>query len=72
MLISTKIECYLLPVGRVDKVALGDCVFDILATPSSYEIVSLDYGAEYIVPPPSLDYTGRWGPTVFSGWKDVL
>ncbi|GKC73236.1 vacuolar protein sorting-associated protein 62 [Tanacetum coccineum] len=59
------------PVGRVDKAAKGDCVFVILATPSSYEIVSLDYGAEYIVPPPSLDYTERWGPTVFSGWKDV-
>ncbi|GKA32659.1 vacuolar protein sorting-associated protein 62 [Tanacetum coccineum] len=29
------------PIGRVDKAAIGDCVFDILATPSSYEIVSL-------------------------------
>ncbi|GJW27625.1 vacuolar protein sorting-associated protein 62 [Tanacetum coccineum] len=58
-------------VGPVDKAAKGDCVFDILA-PSSYEIVALDYGAEYIVPPPWLDYTGRWGPTVFSGWKDMV
>nr|GEV27430.1 hypothetical protein [Tanacetum cinerariifolium] len=47
-------------------------VFDILATPSSYEIVSLDHGADYIVPPPWLDYTGRWGPTIFLGWKEEV
>ncbi|GJY23109.1 vacuolar protein sorting-associated protein 62, partial [Tanacetum coccineum] len=58
--------------GPMDKAAKGDCVFDILATPSSYEIVSLDYGADYIVPPPWLDYTGRWGPTIFLGWKDEV
>ncbi|GKB71407.1 RNA-directed DNA polymerase, eukaryota [Tanacetum coccineum] len=61
------------PVGRVDKAAKGDCVFDILATPSSYEIISLDYGAEYIVPPPSLIYEIEGVLTVYSGMgkKDV-
>nr|GEW20786.1 hypothetical protein [Tanacetum cinerariifolium] len=52
-----------------DKATKGACAFDILATPWSYEIVSLDYDADYIVPPPWLDYTGRWGPTNFLDGK---
>nr|GFA05653.1 hypothetical protein [Tanacetum cinerariifolium] len=55
-----------------DKATKGACVFDILATPWSYEIVSLDYDADYIVPPPWLDYTRRWGPTIFLGCKDEV
>ncbi|PWA96241.1 vacuolar protein sorting-associated protein 62 [Artemisia annua] len=57
-------------VGPVDEAAKSDRVFDILVSPSSYEIVSLDYGADNIVPPPWLDYTGRWGPTINLYWKE--
>ncbi|GJR63059.1 retrovirus-related pol polyprotein from transposon TNT 1-94 [Tanacetum coccineum] len=57
-------------VGPVDKAAKSDHVFDILATPSSYEIVSLDYGDGYVIPPPWLDYTGKWGPTINTLWKE--
>ena len=32
-------------------------------------IVSLDYGDGYVVPPPWLDYTGKWGPTTNILWK---
>ncbi|PWA63057.1 vacuolar protein sorting-associated protein 62 [Artemisia annua] len=56
--------------GPVDEAAKSDRVFDILATPSSYEIVSLDYGDGYVVPPPWLDYTGKWGPTTNILWKE--
>ncbi|GJU01052.1 vacuolar protein sorting-associated protein 62 [Tanacetum coccineum] len=59
-------------VGPVDEAAKSDSVFDILASPSSYEIVSLDYGADNIVPPPWLDYTGRWGPTINAYWKEEV
>nr|GEV46201.1 hypothetical protein [Tanacetum cinerariifolium] len=45
-------------------------MFDILATPSSYEIVSLDFGDGYVIPPPWLDYTGKWGPTINTLWKE--
>nr|GEV27429.1 hypothetical protein [Tanacetum cinerariifolium] len=57
-------------VGPVDEAAKSDRVFDILATPSSYEIVSLDYGDGYVIPPPWLDYTGKWGPTINTLWKE--
>ncbi|GJW41969.1 vacuolar protein sorting-associated protein 62, partial [Tanacetum coccineum] len=58
------------PVVNKDEAAKSDRVFDILASPSSYEIVSLDYGADNIAPPPWLDYTGRWGPTINVYWKE--
>nr|GFB96420.1 hypothetical protein [Tanacetum cinerariifolium] len=44
-------------VGPVDEAAKSDRMFDILASPSSYEIISLDYGVDSIVPPSWLDYT---------------
>nr|GEU74680.1 hypothetical protein [Tanacetum cinerariifolium] len=57
-------------VGPVDEAAKSDRVLDILATPSSYEIVSLDYGDGYVIPPPWLDYTGKLGPTINTLWKE--
>nr|GEV91521.1 vacuolar protein sorting-associated protein 62 [Tanacetum cinerariifolium] len=45
-------------------------VFDMLASPSSYELVSDDNGVDYSTPPPWLDYTGRWGPKVSYKLKD--
>ncbi|GJR20512.1 vacuolar protein sorting-associated protein 62 [Tanacetum coccineum] len=57
-------------VGPVDEAAKSDRVFDILASPSSYEIISLDYGVDSIVPPAWLDYTGKWGPTINAYWKE--
>nr|GEV27427.1 hypothetical protein [Tanacetum cinerariifolium] len=57
-------------VGPVDEAAKSDRVFDILATPSSYEIVSLDYGDGYVIPPPWSDYKGKWGPAINILWKE--
>ncbi|PWA90017.1 vacuolar protein sorting-associated protein 62 [Artemisia annua] len=56
-------------VGPVDEAAKSDHVFDILASSLNYEIVSLDYDADSVVPPPWLDYTGRWGPRINIEWK---
>ncbi|PWA47033.1 O-methyltransferase, family 3, S-adenosyl-L-methionine-dependent methyltransferase [Artemisia annua] len=68
--LSRKSALFSFAVRLVDEAAKSDRVFDILASPSSYEIVSLDYGADNIVSPPWLDYTGRWGPTVNAYWKE--
>ncbi|GJR10916.1 putative vacuolar protein sorting-associated protein 62 [Tanacetum coccineum] len=57
-------------VGLVDDAAKSDNVFDMLASPSSYELVSDDNGVDYSTPPPWLDYTGRWGPKVSYKLKD--
>ncbi|PWA99553.1 hypothetical protein CTI12_AA006140 [Artemisia annua] len=56
--------------GPLDEADKSNYVFDILASPSSYEIVYADNCTETIVPPPWLDYTGRWGPKITYAWKE--
>ncbi|GKC63586.1 putative vacuolar protein sorting-associated protein 62 [Tanacetum coccineum] len=56
--------------GPLDEAEKSNHVFDILASPSSYAIVSVDNCAENVVPPPWLDYTGRWGPKITYAWKE--